>query len=230
MRLLIKFPTRSRPDKFRAAIKNIQNTIQSLEYTILVTIDSDDKTMLPLMEEEWRNVIFKVIPPVSKIYAVNAEMPLDGWDWCLLMSDDMRFTRTGWDQIMISNIKRTWGDSLDFFYHCNDGYQGQKLATMSIFGREYYERFFYIYAPCYKSLSCDAEAMYVAQVLKRIKYFPETLVAHEHPANNKCKSDQLYAKNDSFAKRDAEIYFQRLNKNFYVNNPGPTPFDKYKTK
>ena len=230
-KLLIKYPTRSRPDKFRKAIKNIQDTIQTLDYTILVTIDSDDQTMLPLMEEHWAsNIIFKVIKPVSKIYAVNAEMPMTGWDWCLLMSDDMRFIKTGWDQVMIRNIKQTWGDSLDWFYHCDDGYQGIRLATMSIFGREYYERFYWIYAPCYHSLSCDAEAMYTAMILKRWKFFPEKLVAHEHPANNKTKSDPLYAKNDSFAKQDAEVYFKRLNKDFYVHNAGPTPFDKYKTK
>lgn len=230
MNLLIKYPSRSRPDKFRAALKNIYNTIQTENYSILVTVDSDDETMLPLVNEPFPHVTFKVIPPVSKIYAVNAEMPLDGWDWCVLMSDDMRFIKTGWDQVMVRNIKNTWGDSLDFFYHCDDGYQGHKLATMSIFGREYYERFFFIYAPCYRSLSCDAEAMYTAMLLKRYKYFPEKLVAHEHPANNKCKSDSLYVRNDKFAKQDAEVYFKRLNKDFYVNNAGPTPFDKWKRK
>lgn len=230
MKLLIKYATRNRPDKFRAAMNNILSTIKGDDFKILVSVDDDDKAMIQVAaESDYRNTEFWSNSPGGKIHAINANVPLSGWDWLVNMSDDMVFTTQGWNEIMETRIKQVWGNSLDFFANFNDGYQGEKLPTMSIMGREYYERFFYIYAPCYKSLSCDAEAMYVAQTLGRYHYFPEVLFKHQHPANVRgLKSDQLYVQNEVFQKQDTHTYFTRMLKNFYINVCGPTPFDRFK--
>lgn len=230
MRLLIKYATRNRPEKFRAAMANIFNTIKTKDFFIVVSIDNDDQKMIDLAtKEDWRNTEFWINQPAGKIGAINANIPLSGWDWLVNMSDDMVFVKQGWDEVMVQRIKSVWGDSLDWFVNFNDGYQGERLPTMSIMGYEYYSRFFYIYAPCYKSLSCDAEAMYVAQTLERYHYFPEVLFKHEHPANVRgMKSDSLYAQNETFQKQDTQTYFRRLLNNFYVNVCGPTPFDRFK--
>lgn len=230
MRLLIKYASRNRPDKFRAAMDNIFTTIKGDDYKIIVSIDSDDAQMIYIAtNEQFKNTSFWVNDPHGKIAAINANIPLTGWDWLVNMSDDMQFVVNGWNEIMEQRIKAVWGDSLDFFANFNDGYQGDKLPTMSIMGREYYERFFYIYAPCYKSLSCDAEAMYVAMCLGRYHYFPEVLFKHQHPANVRgLKSDKLYAQNEVFQPQDTRTYFTRLLKNFYIHNPGPTSFDRFK--
>ena len=232
MRLLIKFATRKRPAKFRQAMANIISTATT-DYMIIVSIDSDDKEMIDLaMNNPFDRTQFYINDnDGGKIGAINANIPLDGsWDWLVNTSDDMQFIAKGWDQIMIQRIQSIWGDSLDFFANFNDGFQGPRICTMSVFGREYYERFFYVYAPCYRSLSCDAEAFYVAQILQRYHYFPDQLYKHMHPSNIRGKSDDLYNHNETFGKQDAEIYFKRLNKNFYVHNPGPTPFDQFKAK
>lgn len=229
MKLLLKYATRNRPQKFLAAMANIESTVQG-DYRVIVSIDSDDSEMIKLCSERsFANTQVYINDNFGgKIGAINANVPLSGWDWLVNMSDDMQFIVKGWDSIMVEKIRSVWGSSLDFFANFNDGFQGPKLATMSIMGREYYERFFYIYAPCYRSLSCDAEAMYVAMALKRYHYFPDQLYKHMHPANIKGKSDELYALNERFAKQDAEVYFKRLNRNFYINNPGPTVFDRFK--
>lgn len=230
MRLLIKYASRNRQDKFRAAMRNILETIKGGDWEIIVSIDSDDAKMNNVaINESYPNTQFWINSPAGKIGAINANIPLTGWDWLVSMSDDMVFVKQGWNEIMEQRVKSVWGDSLDWFANFNDGYQGEKLPTMSIMGREYYERFFYIYAPCYKSLSCDAEAMYVAQTLKRYHYFPEVLFKHQHPANVRgVKSDQLYAENEKYQPQDTRTYFTRLLKDFYVNVCGPTPFDRFK--
>lgn len=212
MRLLIKYATRSRPEKFKAAMKNISDTIKGGDWQIIVSIDSDDTAMGGIaLNEQYPNTQFWINSPGGKIAAINANVPLTGWDWLVNMSDDMVFVREGWNEIMEQKIKQVWGESTDFFANFNDGYQGEKLPTMSIMGYEYYTRFFYIYAPCYKSLSCDAEAMYVAQSLGRYHYFPEVLFKHQHPANVRgLKSDSLYAQNEVFQPQDTRTYFQRL--------------------
>jgi hypothetical protein len=87
-------------------------------------------------------------------------------------------------------------------------------------GREYYERFFYIYPDCYKSFSCDAEAMYVAKFLNKHCYFSEVFFRHEHPSNNGRQelNDGTYHKSAGHGVEDVEVYFKRLKKLFYVNN------------
>jgi hypothetical protein len=230
MKLLIKYATRKRPALFLKAMENILSTVTG-DFRIIVSIDSDDQEMIKIANERvfQHTEIFINDNSGGKIGAINANIPLTGWDWLVNTSDDMFFTVKGWDQVMIQKIRQVWGDSLDFFANFNDGFQGPKLCTMSVMGREYYERFFYIYAPCYRSLSCDAEAYYVAQLLKRYHYFPDQLYKHMHPANVKgVKSDALYVANEVFQKQDTAVYFKRLNNNFYVNNCGQTPFDKYK--
>lgn len=231
MKLLIKFATRKRPAKFQQAMGNIISTAKT-DYRIIVSIDSDDLEMRNQATiHNYPNTQFFINDNIGgKIGAINANIPLDNsWDWLVNTSDDMKFLVDGWDRIMVERIMGVWPNTLDFFANFNDGFQGPRLCTMSVMGREYYERFFYIYAPCYRSLSCDAEAYYVAQVLKRYHYFPDLLYRHEHPANVKTtKTDDLYTANETFQKQDTATYFKRLNRNFYVNNPGPTPFDRYK--
>lgn len=237
MKILIKYATRGRPAKFRDAIRNIQNTITTKDYLIVVSIDSDDKAILEEIHKHRPSVHMAVYvgKPAGKIAAINRDLnhEFDGWDLLINFSDDMKFVVPGWDRIMINKIKGVWGESLDFFAHFSDGYVKDKLPTMSIMGREYYERFFYIYPPCYRSVSCDAEAMYVAMMLKRYHYFAEVLFKHEHPINLNIKGmkiDETYRVNGQYENADTQTYFERLNKNFYVNNPGPTPFDQYKKK
>lgn len=231
MKLLIKYASRNRPKQFLKAMDNILSTVKGNDFRIVVSIDSDDAPMIKIANERtFKNTeIWINDNKGGKIGAINANIPLSGWDWLVNTSDDMFFVKQGWNEIMEQRVKQVWGDSLDWFANFNDGYQGEKLPTMSIMGREYYERFFYIYAPCYKSLSCDAEAMLVAQVLKRYHYFPEILFKHEHPANARyVKTDSLYEFNGKHQTEDARTYFRRMKANFYINNPGPVSFERYK--
>jgi hypothetical protein len=186
--LLIKYPTRGRWRLFAAAIDNIYSTIRTHRFHIQVTADTDDVEM---NSPEVRELV-KRYPNVSiayglhkdKVHACNEGMATD-WDWCLLMSDDMAFTRFGWDMDMWKSIRSVWPDGTDFFAHFNDGYVGDKLPTMNICGREYYDRFGYLYHPSYSSVSCDAENMFVAKMLGRYHYFDDVYFNHVHPANLK---------------------------------------------
>lgn len=234
MRILIKYATRGRQQKFVDAMQNIQSTIsRQADYLVVVSIDSDDVSMLQVMSKyTFLNTVFHVGARTNKIGAINRDLNHVHEDWDLLInfSDDMKFVVPDWDRLMIESIRDLWAEGTDFFAHFSDGYVKEKLPTMSIMGREYYERFYYVYPPCYKSVSCDAEAMYVAMMLGRHHYFADVLFKHEHPANVKGKMDLLYQENNKYEKEDTETYFRRLNKNFYVHNPGPTPFDKFKAK
>jgi hypothetical protein len=229
MKILIKYPTRGRRALFEETIKNIQDTISGEhEYSIEVTTDKDDESMhvVNLSADELVNVSFMSGYSLSKIHACNRDMDIItanyDWDILILMSDDMKFVVKGWDKKIVEEFNKT---GLDAFQHWNDGYVGDKLPTMSIMGREYYERFFYIYTPCYKSFSCDAEAMFVAQMLGKWHYYSEVIFKHEHPANNPmlAKYDETYHLASKHSQHDIDTYFKRMQKLFYVNNPVTIP-------
>lgn len=233
--ILIKFATRSRPNKFVRAMNNIRTHTLG-EYRILISCDEDDSTMntrqvQQFIQNRHRNAVIVYGPPCGKIGAINRDMEHAGhWDILVNMSDDMMFTVRGWDRVMRDKIAKVWGNSTDFFAHFNDGYVGPSLSTMTIIGWDYYQRDGYIYHNSYKSFSCDAEAWWVAQARGRHHYFRDVLFKHNHPANNRSlPTDSLYKANGKLGGDDTRNYFKRLDNDFDLNLPGPHPWDKYKT-
>lgn len=235
MNFLIKYASRGRSVWFIRAIENITSTIKTDKYQILVSADIDDSTM---NHDDVKKFI-SLYPQVkivygkseSKIHAVNRDMEqADPWDVLINFSDDMFFIVHGWDKIMEEYHSQAFPHSLDFFAHWNDGYLGDKLPTMSIMGRAYYERDGYIYHPSYKSFSCDAEALYVSQMRERYHYFDKILFKHEHPANNKTvKNDETYRISSLATDHDTKNYWERLRRYFDepVTELTPIPFRQH---
>lgn len=227
MRILFKYATRGRRDNFFRGLVNISSTAGMRAHRIIVSCDEDDKDMkdpevIKMAKSYGAEVIFG--PPISKVHAINRDMPVPGaFDLLINFSDDMLFLEVGWHRKMLESIKSVWGDSLDFFAHFNDGYTHDKLPTMSIMGSDYYARDGYIYHPSYGSVSCDAEAMYVAMMRGKYKYFPEIYFNHIHPANLRFYSDATYRRNDKFGDSDTKNYFERMARGFDVENPVMIP-------
>jgi len=236
LKYCIKYATRSRPEFFKKAIENIQSTIHTKDYLILVSADEDDPTMNNpeiigyCVARENIKLVFG--HSKSKIQAINADMEHAGeWDILLNMSDDFYFPNAGWDRLIEERVKSTWGDSLDWVAHFDDGYCRDALPTMSIMGRDYYLRDKYIYYPEYKSFSCDAEFMYVAMTRGRHKYFPDIIALHQHPANTKIGKDELYRVNSLHTPHDTELYWKRLHADFGMVEEGYSePFEWSKFK
>lgn len=216
MKLLIKYATRGRYNLFMSAISNIYSTIGNKDFQIIISADNDDLSMANMQGVSYAD-------RVSKVHAINRDMEGVKFDWLVNFSDDMRFLVPGWDQRMLRQIQRVWGKSTDFFAHFNDGFVGHKLPTMSIMGWDYYQRDKYIYHPSYNSVSCDAEAMFVAMMRGKHHYFPEVYFNHIHPANVRFPVDQTYRDNDRFGDADTANYFERMSRCFEVENPVMIP-------
>lgn len=195
--ILFKFASRSRPEKFFAALDNIiSNLADTKHYTILCTLDEDDTTMttdavtmgLELYPD---NVIPIYGKSANKIHAINRDMNVvKDWDILVNMSDDMQFVVKGFDDV----IREDFGGNFDQFIHYNDGNQKGNVATMSIMGRTYYERFNYIYHPAYKSVWVDVEQTDVAVMLGKYKYMGDDKIIclHKHPAWGLAQYDAQY--------------------------------------
>jgi hypothetical protein len=234
--ILIKLASRSRPNKFVKCLNNIKQMTMT-DYQVIVSADSDDKTMnCPQMirfVDRMPRVKMFFGPHSCKVEAINRDIEKATPDWTILvnMSDDFEIVCRGWDRILRQVVGEAWPGSTDWFAHFSDGYVHEALPTISIMGRDYYNHDKYIYHPVYKSFSCDSEAYFVALARGKHKYFNHRLFKHEHPANNRrLKNDSLYRVNAIHSKDDIATYFERLNNDFDLGMKGPFPWDQYKTK
>lgn len=221
MKLLIKFPTKNRKNKFFTVLKQYQKLCEDIDNTFfLITLDNDDKEMnSPEVEEifkTFKNVKYVYGDSQSKIHAVNRDVEMvDEWDIILLASDDMVPKIKGYDNIIRNKMKEYYPDT-DGVLWFNDGHQGNKLNTLCILGKKYYERFNYIYYPEYKSVWSDNEFMLVGNILEKQTYFDEVIIEHEHPDWGYGNRDTIHQTNYMNESYDRNLFSTRKQNNFYL--------------
>jgi len=213
MNIVAKLPTRNRPERFKEVITECIER-QSGEVTYLISADKDDETMnntdikLFCLKNNLNIVYGK---SKNKVHAINRDEI--EFDILILLSDDMYCVQDGWDERIKNDMISNFPD-MDGVLWYNDGFTGDKLDTMVIMGRKYYDRFGYIYHPEYTSLWCDNEFMEVAKSLERIIYFDDVLFEHRHPANIGYGNDEGYELTESFYKKDEVIFNERKSNGF----------------
>lgn len=219
MNILVKFPTRHRPSQFVRVLNGyvLNQTTANVHY--LVTIDSDDRSMDNVRDSlaHHDHISVDVGRSYSKIHACNRGLnDFDNdWDIVVLASDDMVCQKKGWDKQLIDEMVSTYPDTDGVLFH-NDGYLGEKLNTMCIMGRKYYDRFGFIYHPDYKSFWCDNEFMVVADRLNKQTYIDDVLFKHNHPANTGGVADSLYLNANNDFNKDKQTYNERKRHGFGI--------------
>ena len=142
MRLLIKFPTRNRPNKFLKVLDGYVKNLDDKTTKIIVSCDLDDITMteehIKDVVEQYDNVTLVYGKNKNKIEAINADLENVEFDIVLLASDDMIPIVKGFDTIIKNKMLENYPDT-DGILWFNDGYQGNKLNTLCILGKKYYD-------------------------------------------------------------------------------------------
>jgi hypothetical protein len=222
MRILLKCPTRSRPNRILDTLRSYIYLAQDrASIGIALSCDEDDTSMAqPTVQRDlsgllgqvaWNRIFFS--NNKSKIAACNANMnDIDyPWDIVVLVSDDMVPRIKGWDVVIRMFMKSYFPDTNGILWF-NDGYQADKLNTLCIYGRKFYDSQGYIYHPEYKSLFCDTELTDRCRtdLAPICKYIPYVIIRHEHPGTGfKEKMDPLYARNQVFWNEDLHTYIRR---------------------
>jgi hypothetical protein len=224
-KLLIKFPTKGRPEKFYDTFDRYAKMLSGRnDVTFLVTIDDNDETM-PEAEVKDRlesrytdygiRVVIKSGVSTGKIHAVNRDMEdAPNFDVLLLASDDMIPVFPGYDNVILQAMEKHFPSTNGVLWF-NDGYTGKKLNTLVCMGNVYYRQFGYIYHPDYTSLWCDNEFMRVANRLGRQAYINWTIICHEHPMNTQSvEKDALYDESEKWYTADEAVFKRRQATNF----------------
>jgi glycosyltransferase involved in cell wall biosynthesis len=222
MRILLKCPTRSRPQRVLETLSAYVRKANHPELLgVAVSCDVDDTSMTRnLVQEElmrtlrpcaWSQIFFS--PNKTKIEACNADVQNISypWDIVVLVSDDMLPQVQGYDDVIRNHMQARFPDTNGILWF-NDGFQGNKLNTLTIFGREMYNSFGYIYHPSYKSLFCDTELtdLCTTTLANRTYYVDYCIIRHEHPGTGfKQRMDALYATNQKYWTQDMYTYISR---------------------
>lgn len=223
MRILLKCPTRSRPQRVVATLtRYLQFAHDPTKIGVAVSCDTTDSSMARnLVQEElhrvlapaaWHRLFYS--PNTSKIEACNANMDeIDyPWDIVILVSDDMIPQVRGWDDTIRNHMQSRFPDT-DGLLWVNDGCQGDKLNTLCIYGRAMYQRLGCIYEPEYKSLFCDTELTdrcKTGDLRDKTLYIPYCLIRHEHPGTGFPQlNDALYMANQAHWSVDMMTYIRR---------------------
>lgn len=239
MHVLLKYPTRQRPEQFKENIRRWEEKLSDQNsFTWLISIDSDDKSMENVLEmfsdDSWPHFIYRNSPN-GKIAACNANVNeflydhnelsvqmgiIDtsyDYDMIWLVSDDMKPEVQDFDLIIQREMETHYPD-WDGAVHINDGLQGLRLCTFSCMGMKYYKRFEYLYHPQYQSTHCDDEYTQIAWANRRMAWIPEVLVRHEWVGIHD-PADRLHQKNHALMTSvDAQTYQKRARAGFPKNN------------
>lgn len=217
MKILIKFPTRNRKDKFFDVLQKYYDFASDLsKIEFLITLDTDDVSMNnPETIEKlnsYKNLTYVFGTSNNKIHAVNRDITDGDWDIILLASDDMIPIKKGYDESIRFNMSITYPDTDGILWY-NDGNR-KDLNTLCILGKKYYKRFNYIYHPNYKSLWADNEFMTVGNILKKQKFIDEVIIHHQHPDWGYGGRDIIHTLNSNHDKDDRNTFFIRQKNNF----------------
>lgn len=221
-KLLIKFPTRGRPDKFFTVLDTYISKSRDLNHiAFLISLDTDD----PLMNnptvraklDSYNNKGVKIIyffgNNKTKTQAINADMEkISGWDILLVASDDMIPVVDGYDYTIREDMNTHFPD-MDGVLWYSDGGQNV-INTICILGKKYYDRFGYIYHPDYISLCCDDEFTDVSVQLNKVYRSDSMIIEHQHPTYQKTAYDELYIRNESYLQIDRKTYEKRKIANY----------------
>jgi hypothetical protein len=218
--ILLNFATRSRPAKFFQCIKNIEEMTVSDNYLICVKADRNDPSMntpeIRSFLADHPHIIAEWGISYGKIHAINRNIPKDGWDILINMSDDVRWTVKGFDNIIRKDMET------DTFLHYPEPFADNQCAlqnvppisVVSIMDKIYYDRFLYVYHSSYKSLWCDNEATEVARRLGRHKWVDQIIFSHDHPQAGKGQMDSQYRRTEAYYHEDQKTYNKRKAKGF----------------
>lgn len=217
MKILFKYPSRGRVDRFFDGLDSIYNNIADKNnFHVACTLDVDD---LAMNNEEignriraYGNISIQWGLSESKVHAINRDMPDIDFDIIVCMSDDMRYNIYGFDEM----IRLEMPKSLDYLLHFWDTDTKGALATMYIAGINWFnKRNRLIYRPEYKSLFCDNEEEEVAKILDKHKLIHYSIYAHLNPAYGHLEKDEMFNRQQETGwSIDQQTYVARKINNF----------------
>lgn len=215
MNILIKFPSRGRPQKFKETFETyLRLASHKHEINFICSFDKDDDLMnnpeIISYLNSHDNIKYFYGNSKNKIEAINADLNDVEFDILILAADDLAPCASSYDDIIVTDMLKYHPDMDGCLHYMNPSWE-ERLDIGCIMTFKYYKRFNYIYHPSYKTIYCDNEYMQVAKNLGKHKYIENQIFNHNYVI-----SDPTANKNWLFNNEDETNYANRKKNNFYM--------------
>lgn len=193
MRISLIHPSRKRVARAEEALRewtSKRSHLHDIEYILSIDADDDDLDSYRALAAR-HSVQLVVAPNRTMVEAVNRGASASDGDLLIVVSDDFGCPE-GWDRALADIA----GDQRDVAILVADGFQ-DRLMTLPIVGRDFYERLGYVYHPAYRSMFGDDDLTDVARRSGVLVDSRHLLFPHRHFIAGKSDIDATYARQNS---------------------------------
>lgn len=233
--LWVVVPSRGRPESVLPLSQSFYDTCTNRGTTLWFVVDEDDPELpdyRAAVSTWWvRGAGFRLriyileVPGGSMVQALNEgvqtllepEYPEEDTPEpptaIAFMGDDHRPRTVGWDVSYLEALRQLGGTGI---VYGNDLLQGEAIPTQVAMSTDIPKKLGYFAPPHFQHLCIDLVWKDWGQGIERIKYLPEVIVEHLHPAAGKGKLDAGYLRVNSseVQSKDAETYYAYRDDNF----------------
>jgi len=229
MKLTIKYPTRNRPEQFKALMeKYISLASGKHEIRFIVSSDFDDPTMTATDMIRWMDcfvlglkrsfpfasVSWFVGKSKNKVEACNANMENVDGDVLMMIADDMVPFTKDYDDIILTKFSKEIPDGMGALKFW-DGLRNKDddLMCLQIIGVPLFKRIGHFFHPSYESVFCDDELTAVCKQLGKFVRDERCIIRHEW---NRSHFDYVRERSEDRAtkNRDMKRFLERKKNNF----------------
>jgi hypothetical protein len=188
--LLVIVPTRGRPQNAARLVNAFKET-DSLNAELVFVADQDDPELPAYHTAAPRLLIHRGQGGQGMVSALNwaAGLYTDIYDHLGFMGDDHLPRTAGWDAHVLGAL-----DTLEpRVVYGNDLLQGAALPTAAFLPSRLVRALGYMAPPCLRHLYVDNFWLELGQALGGLRYLPDVVIEHIHPAAGKTPMDERYS-------------------------------------
>jgi len=175
---------------------------------LLIGLDEDDEHHYPRLE----SVKYEVNKRLRMVGTLNllANKYCTEYEYIAFLGDDHRFRTDGWETIFLNDAK----DQKYSIFYGNDLLQGANIPTAVFISSNIIKKLGFMVPTELVHMYADNFWLELGRALSCLKYFPNLIIEHMHPAANKAKTDIQYAEVDSFTNQDRISFIHYMNTQF----------------
>lgn len=206
--LLTVVPTRNR----------VENALELLDVFYKTTTDDDSGLLFVVGTEDPRFEEYKeaiprwhleTFPSRGLVKALNHAVSCGfakEYEAIGFMGDDHRPRTTGWDSAYLGALREMGAG----YVYGNDLLMGERIPTQVAISYPIIESLGFFGPPGFTHLCVDLTWKDMGEYLDRIRYLPNVIIEHMHPANKKSRNDDGYrwANSPEMVERDSAEYFR----------------------
>lgn len=209
--LTMYVPTKGRPDNALRLQDQFYKTITLNSRIVFINSDNDPKLDTYKYLHEQIIVSPKkpgFVDPLNLGYLYDRKRV---FSYALGFMGDDHFPRTeGWDEIFVHNLLEMKAG----FVYGNDGFQGARVPSQVAMTWEIPLTLGFMTLPQLKHLYADDFWLAFGKAINKVRYLPDVVIEHLHPAAGKAPHDAGYQFSGAYAldKEDKAAYEEYLSK------------------